>query len=73
MTMINSNSHSIQAANHGIGQSGAAGSAVCGTFQGILSDLAKRPLKPLGVQKFAGLQPPRSLAQQIRSDTAAIA
>jgi len=69
--MINSNSHSIQAASQGVGQSGAIGSAPLGTFRAILTNLTQRPLKPLAVQKFAGQQLPRSLAQQVSSDTAA--
>jgi hypothetical protein len=36
-----------------------------------LTNLTQRPLKPLAVQKFAGQQLPRSLAQQVSSDTAA--
>lgn len=71
--MSNSNLPSIQAIAVGVSQQGAQVSTVRNTFQGIMANLAKRPLKPSSVQQFAGHTTPRSLEQQISSDTAAVA
>ena len=69
--MINPNSSSIQATSLGISRSSGAISSVRSTFHEILGQLANRPLKPLGIQQFAGLDT-RSLALQVHSDTASI-
>jgi hypothetical protein len=69
--MINPNSSSIQATSLGISRSSGAISSVRSTFQEILGQLANQPLKPLGIQQFAG-SGTRSLAHQIHSDTALI-
>lgn len=68
--MININSNSLQATGQVVGHSGAVVPVVRRTFQAILGELATRPLRPLGVQQFAGAAK-RNLAQQVRSDTAA--
>lgn len=68
--MINSNTSSIHAASRGISQSATSISQARNTFKGIVADLAKRPLKPLGVQQHAG-STIRSLAQQVCGDIAA--
>lgn len=69
--MINSNPNSIQASRLGSSLSIGAISPVRSTFQNILGQLAKQPLKPIGIQQFAGSEK-RSLAHQVHSDTAAI-
>ena len=67
--MINPNFNSIQASGIGLGQASEAVSPVRNTFQNILAQVAERPLKPVGVQQFAGVEK-RSLAYQVHSDTA---
>ncbi|WP_138518481.1 hypothetical protein [Limnobacter alexandrii] len=71
--MINTNSSSrppvsALAAN----SADSTSSAVSNTFKSILNDLKARPLKPLALQRFSGLPAPRSLAQQIHSDTTVV-
>jgi hypothetical protein len=68
MININSQLASIKT----IGAGSHTSSAARSTFQSILSELSSRPLKPLAVQRFQGLAAPRSLAQQIQSDTSRI-
>ena len=68
--MINSNSNSIHAIGLSSIRSVGNVSAVRGTFQAVMSQLAKQPLKPLSVQQFAGSS--RNLALQVQSDMAGI-
>jgi hypothetical protein len=68
--MINPNTPSIQAG--AINAANSVGSVARSTFKSILSELNTRPLKPLAMQRFVGLTSPRSLAQQVHSDTAGI-
>jgi len=71
--MINSNTPPIQS---GSSQASSAanptGSAARTTFKAILSELKARPIKPLALQRFSSLSTPRTLAQQIHSDTAGV-
>lgn len=71
--MINPNNPLIQSASsQASGNAKPTGSAVRNTFKSILSELNARPMKPLALQRFAGLAAPRGLAQQIHSDTAGV-
>ncbi|MGV3470110.1 hypothetical protein [Limnobacter sp.] len=71
--MINPNTPPIQSVAT---QAGSAAnpsiSAARTTFKAILSELKARPMKPLSLQRFPGLSTPRTLAQQINSDTAGV-
>ncbi len=70
LQMINPNTPSIQAG--AVNAANSVGSVARNTFKSILSELNTRPLKPLAMQRFAGLTSPRSLAQQVHSDTAGV-
>lgn len=66
--MINTNSNQFQIGNQASVSLGAAVSPARNTFKSIVADLAKRPLRPLPVQQYAGAA--RSLASQVHGDTA---
>jgi hypothetical protein len=68
--MINTNTQ--LASIKTVDASNFASSSARNTFQSILSELSARPLKPLALQRFNGLAAPRSLAQQIQSDTSRV-
>lgn len=65
--MINSNPNSVQVTSLALGRAGEVESPVRNTFKALMGELVKRPLKPLGVQQFAG-PAKRSLALQVYSD-----
>jgi hypothetical protein len=71
--MINPNTSPIQSASsQASSAANPTGSAARTTFKAILSELKARPMKPLSLQRFPGLSTPRTLAQQVHSDTAGV-